>query len=269
MISTLRSIFRDNWEWRHQIWPLARTELHKEVQGTVLGWLWLVISPAIYVGVLWVGLAIGLRNGSPRHGIPYVAYLTAGVIPWQFCVKMLTGGSNVYRRYSYLVNRLRFPIPVISTFFTLSKLAVFVLSLILVAVVMIVTGVGFSIYLLQLPILLLVMFLFWVTWSMMTSPLSAISKDFHNVIKAFSGPMFWISGVFFDISSIDSEIIKTILSFNPLAFFVSSGRACFVDNEWIWQRWDSVWPFLTVFGVMIILALAVQTRLASEVADVI
>jgi len=269
MIRTLRDTFKDNWKWRNQIWHLAVTELQKEVRGSVLGWVWLILTPAIYVGVLWLAFAIGLRVETPVAGVPYVTWLAAGVIPWQFCSGMLTAGSNVYRRYSYLVTRMRFPISVISSFFTLARLLVFLMTMCIVVIVMVVTGVPFTIYALQFPLVVVVMFLFWMAWSLLTSPLSALSKDFHSLIRALSSPLFWISGVFFQIDSIHIEWVKVLFGLNPVAFFVTGVRASFCENFWIWDKSSALLPFLGVFLATLILAWIVQTRLNSEIADVL
>jgi len=269
MIRTLRNIIKDNWEWRDQIWHLAVTEIQKEVRGSVLGWIWIVLTPAIYIGVLWLALSIGLRAGSPVDGVPYVAWLAAGVIPWQFCSAMLTGGSNVYRRYAYLVTRMRFPISVICSFYTFARLLIFLMTMVIVVGVMVGTGVHFTIYVVQFPVVLILMFLFWMSWSLLTSPLSALSKDFHSLIKAMSAPLFWLSGVFFDINSIQVEWVKLVFGFNPVSFFVTGIRASLCENFWFWDRSSVIMPFLGVFLITLILALIVQSRLNTEVADVL
>jgi teichoic acid transport system permease protein len=182
---------------------------------------------------------------------------------------MLTGGSNVYVRYPYLVNRLRFPIPVISSFYALGNFLIFLLNLILVYAVMLLAKTPLTIYAIQLPILLIVMYAFWVTWSMMTSPLSAISRDFHNLIKAFSLPLFWLSGIIFNMSLLPMTWLKWVLAFNPITFFATSFRAALCDHYWIWQEPRLIWPFVVVFSLMIVFAVRVQYRLGPEVADVL
>lgn len=269
MLKTLRGICRDNWEWRGQIWHLALTEMQKEVRGSVLGWVWLILTPAIYIGLLWLAFAVGLRTVSPIKDVPYVAWLTAGVIPWRFCSGMLTGGSNVYRRYPYLVNRLRFPLSVISSFYTLARLIVFIMTMSLIIIVMVVLRVPFSIHLVQLPLVIVIMFIFWNAWSLMTSPLSAISKDFHALIRALSAPLFWLSGVFFNIDAVHETWARVIFALNPMAFFVMSVRACFCEHFWIWERQLMTWSFLGIFALVAMIALRAQKKLSWEISDVL
>ena len=60
-------------------------------------------------------------------------------------------------------------------------------------------GMPVDVYLLQVPILLLLMFLFWDVVSILFSQLSAMSKDVKNLMGAMSTPFFWLSGVLFDV----------------------------------------------------------------------
>jgi teichoic acid transport system permease protein len=269
MYTALRRIIRDNWEWRSQTWRLAVTEIQKQVRGAALGWIWLIITPSVYVAVFWFALAIGLRRGSPVDGVPYLVWLTVGIIPWFFMSDMLTGGADVYRRYPYLVNRLRFPVPVISSFYAMAKFIIFLITMVIVVAIMAVYRVPFSRYALQAPVIAVVMYLFWTTWSMCTSPLSAISRDFHNLIKAMSTPLFWISGIIFDTSDIKYTWVRWVLSLNPVTFFASSYRAALCDKYWLWENPMMLYPFLGVFLLLGLGALRVQTRLGAEVADVL
>jgi len=269
MFSTLGQIFRDNWEWRGQIWRLAVTELQKEVRGAALGWIWLILTPAIWITVFWFGLVIGLRTGSPVDGVPYLAWLAVGIVPWFFMSNMLSTGTNVYRRYPYLVNRVRFPRAVISSFYATARFVVFLATMVLVAVVFIVTRVHLTIYAVQAPFIAILMLLFWATWSLLMSPLSALSKDFHNLLKAMTTPLFWLSGTIFNVARIKYEWIKWVLAFNPITFFVTSFRAALCEDYWVWNDRRMLVGFLLVFVVVILAALRSQARLAGEIADVL
>ena len=52
-------------------------------------------------------------------------------------------------------------------------------------------------------------------WCMCSSMLGAISKDFVNLIRAFTTALFWLSGIMFDITSIDNRWVQLIFKVNP------------------------------------------------------
>ena len=210
MLKTLGTILKDNWEWRDRIAALSLFELRKRSRGTALSWVWLFVKPAMYIFCFWFALEIGLRVGKTEPGAPpYFLWLCAGLIPWFFMQDMINQGCDVLHKYSYLVNKIKFPISAISTFFTGATMIIELMLVVVLFVVYFACGQGLSIYLLQVPLLLILLFVFWDLFSICFSQLSAISKDVAQLIKAFSAPIFWLSGVIFNVDNIDIPWLQT------------------------------------------------------------
>lgn len=269
MLETLRLMLSENWEWRRQIGNLALMDIRKTVRGAALGWVWLFVKPLMYIGVFWFALELGLRAGDSVGDCPYILWLVAGLVPWFFMQNMLGAGANVYKRYPFLVNRIRFPLSTISTFYVLSQ---FLINLILMAAVFLVcvlTHTNVSVYMLQLPVVYALMLLFWTLFSILFSPLCALSKDFNNLLKALSTPIFWVSGIIFNVSTLDIPVVQTVLAFNPVTFFATASRASLCDQYWIWERPELLIPFVVVFVITLVLAVLCYHRLRKDVADVL
>ncbi len=269
MLATLREIFQENWKWRRQIFNLAVIDLRKTVRGAVLGWAWLFIKPLMYILVFWFALELGLRAGSTTGDYPYILWLASGLIPWFFMQSMLNVGSNVYRRYPFLVNRIHFPLSAISNVYALSEFIIFLCLMAGLLLVCLVTGVQLSIHIIQLPLIWVLMFLFWVIFSVMASPLSAISKDFSNMLRAFSTPLFWVSGIIYNVANLDISWLNQVMAFNPITFFATANRAALCEKYWVWDNPEFLLPFLLVFALTALLALRNYHRLRKDVADVI
>jgi len=250
-----------------RIFYLAFAEIAKTCRGAVLGWAWLFIKPLVYILVLWFALAMGLRAGSADSSCPYIVWLSTGLIAWFFMSDMLSGGSNVYKRYSYLVNRIKFPMLGINAFFTLSKLIIYVASMIILLVICVFARVPLSIHLIQLPFIALVMYVFWFLWSVITAPLCSLSKDFFNLIKTLVTPLFWISGIIYDVSFVPIPAIQSILSFNPVTFFAQATRAAVCNGTWIWEDPFALGAFGIVFVLTALVAVYAHKRFRTVVAD--
>ena len=269
MLNALGEILRENWQWRKQIFNLAKIDVLKTCRGAVLGWIWLFVKPLTYIAVFWFALGMGLRAGSDMADYPYILWLVAGLIPWFFMQSMINTGANVYKRYPFLVNRIHFPLSAISTFYALAEFFVYLMLMVLVVVVCFVGNVELTAYALQLIPLALVMLAFWICFSIMVSPLSAISKDFNNLLKAFATPIFWVSGIIFDVYSLPLPWLSQILAFNPVTFFATASRAALCDRYWIWDKPELLFPFLLVFAVTILVMLWSYKKLRKDVADVL
>jgi len=271
MFSTLKEILVDNWQWRHQIGRLAIFDLVKRARGAALGWAWFFIKPAIYIFCFWFALDIGLRSGSNmgEGAPPYILWLVAGMIPWFFMQDILGTGINVLRRYSYLVNKIKFPIGGISTIYTLATLVLQLMLMVALFIIYFACGMQLDIYLLQIPILLILMFVFWDIFSILCSQLSAISKDFLNMMKALGTPFFWLSGVIFNVQQIPIDWIQVLLQFNPITFFVQAFRGALYDKTWFWDDPQACIGFAVVFVATLVVALLVYKRFNKEVPDVL
>lgn len=270
MFETLKQILSAQWERRSQIFNLAKFDLRKQFRGTALGPFWLFAGKIIYIAVFWFALEVGLRSSRDVGGdVPYILWLTAGLIPWFYISEMIHGGINVFRKYRYLVNKIKFPLPAIPAIYATSNL--FIHLCFVVALIILYFGCGQSpkIYLIQLPFAIILMFAFFYMYSLAMSCLSTISKDFHNFMGTLSTPMFWVSGIIFNVFGLGINWLETILMFNPITFVVVFYRAIFFDQMWIWEKPMALIGFGVIFLVMLLFMIVVYRRTHEEVPDVV
>ena len=71
----------------------------------------------------------------------------------------------------------------------------------------------------QIPFYMLLMFLFWTSWGLFAGMLSAISQDFLNLVKSITQALFWMSGIMYDVNSININIIKDALVVKKTPFW--------------------------------------------------
>ena len=269
-MSALGTILKDNWEWRSQILQLAIFDLKKQVRGAALGWAWFIVKPAVYIFCFWFAIDIGLRAGhADPNGAPYILWLCSGIIPWFFMRDMLGPGIDTMHRYPYLVNKVKFPISAISHIYTLASMMLHLVLQAMLLVVYFLCGQPLDPHLLQIPILLVLMYVFWFLFSVLMSPLCAMSKDAKNVMGTLSTPFFWLSGVIFDARAIPIDWIQVLLYFNPITFFVTAFRDALYTRTWVWEDPMMCIGFAVVFVVTAVLALYVYSKTNEEVVDVL
>lgn len=267
--ATLVDIVREHRDYRKQIFQLAAVDLMRTYRGSALGWLWAVIKPSVTIFVYWFAFSVGLRAGKDVGGFPFFLWLVAGIIPWFYMSEMLTQGSTNFKRYDYLVTKIRFPVSTISTFVSLSKLYVHIALLLIVVVLFILFGYPVDVYFLQLPVYVALMFLFFTMWSMFASLLSAMSKDFANVVSSFVMAIFWVSGIMWDVNQISDPVLSKVLLFNPVTFLANGYRNVFIYKRWFFQDTFALMAFLIMLAGMFGLALYTFHRLRRDIADVL
>ena len=267
--ATLVDIVREHRDYRKQIFQLAAVDLMRTYRGSALGWLWAVIKPSVTILVYWFAFSVGLRAGKDVGGFPFFLWLVAGIIPWFYMSEMLTQGSTNFKRYDYLVTKIRFPVSTISTFVSLSKLYVHIALLLIVVVLFILFGYPVDVYFLQLPVYVALMFVFFTMWSMFASLLSAMSKDFANVVSSFVMAIFWVSGIMWDVNQISDPVLSKVLLFNPVTFLANGYRNVFIYKRWFFQDTFALMAFLIMLAGMFGLALYTFHRLRRDIADVL
>ena len=270
MALTAPTILSDHIHWSGKIVKLAAHEFNRAARGTVLGKVWIFAKPLIYIFCFWFALEIGLRASRTITGDgPYILWLMAGMVPWFFMSGVLNNGIDAYHRFSYLVKKVKFPLSAVPTISVLSSFFTEIGLMVVLFIVYFVCAQSPTIYLIQIPILLVIMFLFWAMVAILFSVFSAYSKDFKNFMNAMGTPLFWLSGVIFSLQNINIEWVQTALLFNPITFFVNAFRCALYDHTWFWQDTTALIAFAGVFVFTLIVMLFVYGRLHREVADVL
>ncbi len=265
----LIAIIKEHIEYKKQIFKLAKADLVKTYRGAALGWSWAIIKPTVTIFVYWFAFSIGLRAGKPVEGYPFFLWLIAGLVPWFYMSDMITVGTETIRKYSYLVTKMKFPISTIPTFVSISKL---IIHCILIAIVVLLFGLfGFmpNVYMLQIFFYTFLMFIFFTLWSLFSSLIAAMSKDYLNLVKSFVTAVFWLSGIVWDANKITIPWLKKMLMVNPVTFLVNGFRNSFIYETWFWQQPKRLLYFVIMCLIMLLLALWAFKKLRKDIADVL
>lgn len=268
-MSIIKKILNEHVIYRKQIIKLAKSDLIKTYRGSALGWAWAFIKPVISIFVFWFAFSFGLRAGGDVDGYPFFLWMIAGFIPWLFMSEMITGGAGCIRGNRHLVTKMKFPASVIPTFTCISKMTVHLILLVVMILIFLLFGYTPDKYFLQLPLYILMMFVFFTFWGLFAGMLSAISNDFFNLVKSFVTAIFWMSGIMYNVSGIGSEKIKAVLMFNPVTLIANGYRHVFIDKTWFFEVPNEMRNYCIILVIMIVLAIWAYKKLYKDIADVL
>ncbi len=253
-----------------QIFKLSIADLKKTYTGAALGWAWAIIKPIVNIFVYWFAIAVGLRQGGDVNGYPYILWLICGIIPWFFMSDAITGGTECIRKYSYLVTKMKYPVSTIPTHTNLSKMFIHIIITLVVIMIFWFSGYPPTVYLLQLPLYTIFMFFFFNAWALFAGLVSAMSRDFSNLVKSFNVAVFWLSGILWNIENVaDSPVLYGLMMMNPVTFLCYGYRNCFVNHTWFFEKPTSLWYFLGWYVFMVVLSLWAHKKLRKEIPDVL
>lgn len=211
-----------------KIWLLAVNDLIKKYKGAVMGPLWAIIKPTFTLFILWFAFTVGIRGSGTVSGYPRFIFMLSGYIPWFFISEGIVGGARSIRQNSQFVTKLSFPVSNIMTFCSLASLIVHMGMCVIMYIILLTQGYGPSIYNLQILYYMPLMYIFFLVLSWTTAPLSAFSRDFENLINSIMTGLFWLSGIFWDTYDVKSPILRTLMYFNPINYFINGYRKSFL-----------------------------------------
>ena len=258
--------------WRSQVFALAKNEMGKSTKKSALGWFWIFFQPAVYIACFWFALYMGIKAvKGDMNGTEYLLWIASGVIPWWFMRTSLNSSPGALTRYGFLVNKLKFPVALIPAF---TELAYFLIHLILLVPLFIgyfACGGQITIYFLQLPLLMLLMLLFFTGYSMLVSVLCAYSADLAQLLRALTTPIFWLSGILFDVTTLSSHAVQTALMFDPVSTLVLGYRKVFsLSNPgWVWDDPVMFGIFIVILVVTFVAGLLMFAKLRKDLPDVL
>ena len=102
---------------RSLIWKLAKNDFKKRYAGSYLGAIWAMVQPVVTVLMYYIVFDKIFQSRSEAMAgdmpIPYVLFLTAGLVPWFYFSEALNHGTQALTEYSYLVKKVVFNISIL------------------------------------------------------------------------------------------------------------------------------------------------------------
>lgn len=114
------------------------------------------------------------------------------------------------------------------------------------------------------------MFMLSNAWALFAGLISAISKDFSNLVKSFVTAVFWLSGVIWNVDNVsDKPMLRRFLMLNPVTFICNGFRNCFVNEIWFYDQWKRLSYYLIFYAILVFLSLWAYKKLRKEIPDVL
>ena len=259
------------WQSRHLIWKLAKNDFRKRYAGSYLGGFWAMAQPVVTVGMYYVVFDIIMGGNASRTSadVPFVLFLTAGLVPWFFFSEALNNGTNALREYNYLVKKVVFKIsvlPIIKVIAATFVHAFFILVLLIVAAVY---GYYPSFYTIQLLYYSACLFIFVLALSYTTCAVVVFFKDLSQIIGIGLQIGMWATPILWDIDTIGSNKWVSILKLNPLVYIVNGYRSSIYEKQWFFEDFFSTMYFWIITVVLFGIGALIFKRLKVHFADVL
>lgn len=218
-------------EWRrfwHLLWLMSVTDYRTRYVNSVLGYLWTLLRPLLFFGVIVVVMRQIIRFGGGIEN--YVEMLLLNLMLFQFfsdatgrAVKSVASSENLVRKMQF--PRITIPLSVVlsAAFTTLTNMiAVFALLIAL--------GLDPRWTWLLIPVIVLALLLFITGISLTLSAAYVRFRDVQQFWNVISRTLFYATPILYPIELVP-ESFRTIVASNPLSPIFEQARIWIIDAD--------------------------------------
>ena len=239
---------------RHLIWKLAKNDFKKRYAGSYLGAVWAMVQPVVTVVMYYIVFEVIMGSGRPMANdeIPYVLFLTAGLVPWFYFNESLQNGTNSMLEYNYLVKKVVFKISILPIIKIIAATFIHVFFACILLVIAAIYGYFPSIYTIQLVYYSFCMFILVLGMCYTTCAVMVFFKDLGQIINIALQIGMWATPILWDIESIGPKA-QMLVKINPLVYIVNGYRSTIFEKTWFFEDFYSTmyfWIFtVVIFGI--------------------
>ena len=258
------------WPWRHRalITQLARREVHARYRQSVLGLVWLVLTPLLMLGVYTLVFRHVMRvrwQGLEESNLTFALRIYAGLAVFSFFAECVNRAPQLVIEQPSLVKKVVFPIEVLPWVAALTASAGLAVSGVLLAGLTALAqgtlpSTVIALPLVWLPLLPLVLGLGW-----LLAGVGTYVRDVGQVLGMAMGALMFLSPIFFPVEALP-EAMRVWMGLNPLAGVMTATREVLHGQ---WPHWGSLAVSMAVNVLVAIGGAAFFRRVRTGFADVV
>ena len=259
------------WQSRHLIWKLAKNDFKKRYAGSYLGAFWAMLQPVVTVGMYYVVFDVIMGGNASRTSaqVPFVLFLTAGLVPWFYFSEALNNGTNALREYNYLVKKVVFKISILPIIKVIAATFIHVFFVLVLLIVAAIYGYYPTVYTIQLVYYSACLFIFVLALSYTTCAIVVFFNDLAQIIGIALQIGMWATPILWDINNIGNHKWVSVLKLNPLVYIVNGYRSAIYEREWFFEDFFSTMYFWIATMVLFGIGALIFKRLKVHFADVL
>ena len=212
---------------------LVRRELKVKYRGTILGYIWSMLSPLMFMGIL------AFVFGHLVRGVPnYEIFVLSGILAWNLVSQSIEIGTHSIVSNAPLLKKVAVPIWVFPMVPLGSTAINLMLSMVPLSIIMLWKGVSFSGTIWALPFVVFPLIIFVSGIALTLSVANVFFRDVAHVLSPVLSLVFYGTPVIYDRNNPAlPTIVSEALLFNPFSHYVEAFRgAIYLGGEHLFQK---------------------------------
>lgn len=215
-------MFKELYEYRQLLKSNVSKEIRGKYKGSFLGILWSFVNPLLMTLVYAIVFPFILKSTQPH----YVTFIVIAILPWTWFTSVISQGTNTIVVNGGIIKKVYFPREILPISIVSSGLINFLISCIIIAIFLICSGIGFSIYILFLPVIIIIQYILLLGIVFITSAIDVYVRDAEYIIAFLVSMLFYGTPILYS-SDLFPAKFSWLLNLNPLTTIINSYRDIF------------------------------------------
>ncbi len=214
------------YKYREFLKTNVKKDIRGKYKGSFLGILWSFINPLLMSLVYAIVFPFILKNSQPN----YVTFIVIAILPWNWFTTVISQGTFCILGNADIIKKVYFPRQILPISTATSGLINYFISVPIILIFLLISGIGFSWYIFILPIIALIQYILTLAIIMITSAIDIYIRDAEYIINFFITMLFYATPVLYS-TTLFPEKYRWILYLNPMTTIINSYRDIFYYKQ--------------------------------------
>jgi ABC-2 type transport system permease protein len=193
------------WEYRELLSSLTRKEVKVRYKDSILGFVWTLLNPLMYLVVFSLVFATFLRAAVPLYGL----FLLAGLLAWTLFSTGASAATASITGNGTLVQKVWFPREILPLSAVGSALVTFFFQLAVLVIALLVFQRAPAWEYLPLLVPALGVTLLWATaLGVLLSALNVLYRDIQHLLELLMLAWFWLTPIVYQYDMVADELVR-------------------------------------------------------------
>ena len=219
-------MIKELYGYRQLLKSNVRKEIRGKYKGSFLGVLWSFVNPLLMTLVYAIVFPFLLRGSQPH----YTTFIVIAILPWNWFTATISQGTSTILANGGIIKKVYFPRAILPISIVTSGLVNFIISCLIILLFLIFSGIGFSPYILLLPLIVILQYILQLGIILITGSINVYIRDLEYIISFFIQMLFYATPVLYSMSMFPKKI-QWLLRLNPMTTIIESYRDIFFYKQ--------------------------------------
>lgn len=214
-------MFKELYQYRELLKTSVSKEIRGKYKGSFLGVLWSFVNPLLQTIIYSIVFSILLRSDMEH----YTTFIVIGVLSWTWFTTSISGGTNCVLINGGIIKKVYFPREILPISIVTSGMINYMISCLIILIFLAFTGIGYSLNILFLPLIMIVQYILQLGILFITSSINVYIRDAEYIVNFLVNMAFYATPILYSSSMFGQ--FAGILRLNPMTTIIDSYRNIF------------------------------------------